>query len=121
MATLVFRAFADFNNALCDEGSKGWLTLITTPFVIGGLNIAIYLCILVTALILRYAVGPNWQNANGAGQKSFPRALLFAVIDWYFILLIFAIIYKVFFCKKTVKASRGYAQLQNLKSGFPIK
>ena len=115
MATLVFKAFAGFNNALCDQSGKGWLTLVTTPFVVGGLNIIIYLCILITALILCYGTSANWQNTNSAGQKSFPRSLLFAAIDWYFVLLIIALIYKLFFCKRTVGASRAYTQMQSLK------
>ena len=116
MATLIFKAFAGFNNALCEESAKGWFTLFTTPFVVGGLNIIIYLCILITALVLRYGAEENWQNSDGkGGGRSFPRALLFAVIDWYFILLLIALVYKLFFCKRTVGASRAYSRVAEVK------
>lgn len=118
MASVVFKAFSDFNNDLCDRGSKGWWTLFKTPFIVGGLNIAIYVCILVTALLLRYAFTDNWQNTDGNGEKSFARSLLFSVIDWYFILLIIAFVYKMFLCKRTVGASRIYSNVQNFKRNF---
>jgi len=116
MASIVFQSFAGYNNSLCDPGFKGWATLATFPLVFGGLNIIIWICILITAIVIRYQT-PNWQNTDEQGNTTFARSFGFAVLWWYLALLGVGLIYKLFFCAGTVGVSQAYSQLGNLKTG----
>lgn len=114
MASIVFQSFANYNNSLCDTGLKGWVTLTTFPLVFGGLNIIIWICILITAIVIRYQT-PNWQNTDDQGNTTFIRSFGFAILWWYVALLGIGLIYKLFFCAGTVGVSKAYAELGAVK------
>ena len=92
MATLVFQAFAEINNKLCDDGWNGWVTVPFIPIILGGLNIAIWLCIIVTTFIMYITTD------TAVKQRSFWASFGNAVLYWYLAILGITIIYKLFFC-----------------------
>lgn len=108
MATLVFQAFAEINNKLCDDGWNGWFTVPFIPIILGGLNIAIWLCIIVTAFIMYITTD------TAVKQRSFWASFGNAVLYWYLAILGITIIYKLFFCKSTVGASKAFSQLSSI-------
>lgn len=114
MASIVFKSFASYNNSLCADGLQGWLTLTTFPLVFGALNIIIWICILITAIVIRYQ-SPNWQNTDEKGQTTFARSFGFAVLWWYLALLGVGLVYKILFCARTKGASQAYTELNGLK------
>ena len=109
MATLLYKSIAGYNNALCDNGWKGWLTLPTFPIVIGGLNIVIWICILITATIIYFQTPAD-------AEKSFGDSLAHALFWWYIGLLLIGLFYKVFLCQGTKGVSQAYTNVTNAKA-----
>lgn len=105
MATLVFQAFAGLNNQLCEDSPMGWLTVPFIPVILGGLNIVLWLCIIVTAIIMYFTTDTSVK------ERSFSSSFGHALLYWYLALLGVTIIYKLFFCKDTVGATRAFSQL----------
>lgn len=113
MATIAYGLLSSLNNALCDPGVKGAITLPFMPILFGGLNIVIIILIVLTAVLIRYTGGNNFQNYDGTNRK-FSRSFMFALLWWYIGLFAIFLLYKLFGCSRTVGRTKAYSELQNL-------